>query len=249
MFEVNDYSPGTHSLLWGKNMRIVILQGNGIIMLQNHVRRNYSENDFFGIVKEETVSIIAEEQTIIGTAVSLNERLNRKAFVHGSGSKGILFRQTFELGLSLETYDSNRKHLALANVSDILDILLMDTYDTKHAVKNEKVISVLRTSHENLSNPDFNIYEEMKKTNYSEAYIRRLIVEETGMTPIQFLTGIRIDKAIEIIHSGQSPLSITSLAQACGFRDPLYFSRKFKMATGMSPREYIRKTEEGQNNR
>ena len=60
--------------------------------------------------------------------------------------------------------------------------------------------------------------------------------EATGMTPIEYLTKIRIDEARYLLSN--SNLNISEIASIVGYDDPLYFSRVFKKVTGVSPRYY-----------
>lgn len=60
--------------------------------------------------------------------------------------------------------------------------------------------------------------------------------EATGKTPQRFIEEVRITKAREMLIN--TSLSISSVAENVGFRDPLYFSRVFKRSVGASPTEY-----------
>lgn len=58
----------------------------------------------------------------------------------------------------------------------------------------------------------------------------------TGKTPIEYITKIRIDEARYLLCN--SLLSISEIASVVGYEDPLYFSRMYKKATGLSPSNY-----------
>ena len=51
-----------------------------------------------------------------------------------------------------------------------------------------------------------------------------------------YLADIRIKHAIQLLE--QNKLSVSELAEKCGYSDPLYFSRVFKKITGVSPSKY-----------
>ena len=59
-----------------------------------------------------------------------------------------------------------------------------------------------------------------------------------GMTPIEYVNKVRIERALPLLRdAGQS---ISDVAYAAGFRDSNYFTRRFRGCFGMSPREYQR---------
>ena len=60
-----------------------------------------------------------------------------------------------------------------------------------------------------------------------------------GMTPMRFVTKIRIERAKKLLH--ETSQTISEISELCGFGSIHYFSRTFKKETGYSPLEY-RKT-------
>lgn len=59
-----------------------------------------------------------------------------------------------------------------------------------------------------------------------------------GTTPAQYLIGLRLRQAQELLASGLH--SVSETAELCGFRDVYYFSRIFRKKLGQSPREYMK---------
>lgn len=86
---------------------------------------------------------------------------------------------------------------------------------------------------------NINLCELLKKSGYAEDYIRAKFKKITGKTPTEFLTNIRISHACYLIDTYKNTLSLAEIAEKCGYTDYIYFSRKFKHATGSSPREYM----------
>jgi len=74
-----------------------------------------------------------------------------------------------------------------------------------------------------------------RNLGYHRAHLFNAFKARTGLSPKQYLTKIRIDKAKELLAG---PLTIDQIASSVGFNDALYFSRQFKKSTGMSPSEY-----------
>lgn len=67
----------------------------------------------------------------------------------------------------------------------------------------------------------------------SESHFARVFKRETGHSPAEYVTMIRIDKAKKLLRAGT--MSITEIAGATGFASPSHFSTAFSRATGVSP--------------
>lgn len=57
-----------------------------------------------------------------------------------------------------------------------------------------------------------------------------------GMTPMQYITSLRITRAKDLLRS--TDYSVQEIGAMAGYENPLYFSRIFKKYTGYSPSEY-----------
>ena len=73
---------------------------------------------------------------------------------------------------------------------------------------------------------------------YSKPYFCRKFRESTGLTPLTYLNIYRIETACRMIKSSREEIS--TIAAACGFSDPNYFSRCFKSHFGHPPSYYRR---------
>jgi AraC-like DNA-binding protein len=73
----------------------------------------------------------------------------------------------------------------------------------------------------------------------SESYIKTHFPREVGMTPMEHLMGLRIEKAKRALLESNSP--ITALALQQGFATSQHFATAFKRLTGLSPRDFRRK--------
>jgi AraC-like DNA-binding protein/mannose-6-phosphate isomerase-like protein (cupin superfamily) len=70
----------------------------------------------------------------------------------------------------------------------------------------------------------------------SESHFRRRFHEETGFSPIEYVTHQRIERAKQLLLT--SDRSITSLALMLGFHTSAYFAQVFRKLTGMTPSQY-----------
>ncbi len=75
-------------------------------------------------------------------------------------------------------------------------------------------------------------------TNLTPEYFCRLFKSEVGLTFNQYLTRLRMDHAMKLLHLPNS--KINQIAPACGYSSVSYFSKVFKEYAGMNPQEYKR---------
>lgn len=77
------------------------------------------------------------------------------------------------------------------------------------------------------------------KFGYHPNYINRLFVKQTGLSLHRYILNFRISQAVTQLF--YTKLSLSEIAQSCGFPDYAYFSRVFKQQHGISPSEYRKK--------
>ena len=86
---------------------------------------------------------------------------------------------------------------------------------------------------------DYSLSDTIRATGYCVDYMRRLFHAETGCTPMEYLTRLRIENARRLLAlPNGGGHSVRQVALLCGYDDPYYFSRLFRRHTGCSPREY-----------
>ncbi len=73
-------------------------------------------------------------------------------------------------------------------------------------------------------------------SSLSKFYFARLFHQSTGRTPIEYLTKIRIERAISLLL--HSSLTIENIAREIGFSSSSYFIKVFRKWTGFSPGEF-----------
>lgn len=74
--------------------------------------------------------------------------------------------------------------------------------------------------------------------NIDRSYLHRLFIEQSGLSPKQFLTNIRLERAKQLLLD--SDLNIKNIAYSVGFEDPGNFSKLFKQEIGISPTDFKR---------
>ena len=73
----------------------------------------------------------------------------------------------------------------------------------------------------------------------SRAYLTRSFRRVTGVTIVQYLTVIRIRRACQLLK--ETDLTVTEIANRCGFSNTTYFENVFRRLRGMSPGRYRRR--------
>lgn len=73
-------------------------------------------------------------------------------------------------------------------------------------------------------------------TGLEYAYFSELFKKTFKMSPVRFVTKMRIDYAKELLVTNRR--SVSEIAEMCGFSNTYYFSNVFKKQTGFSPSQY-----------
>lgn len=77
----------------------------------------------------------------------------------------------------------------------------------------------------------------------SPVYFHSIFTAAVGKTPYEYLTRLRLDESKRLILVGG--LSMSEIAEQCGFSSQSYFNSVFKQKTGETPSEYRRRILEG----
>ncbi|HHV13477.1 MAG TPA: helix-turn-helix transcriptional regulator [Clostridiales bacterium] len=144
----------------------------------------------------------------------------------------------------LEQMLINYLEIFLLELVNINTMTYSDISDDKKSVEqshanpsNELVLSakvyLLNNLFTNIRIPDI-----CEALNCSKTLLHVTFKRQTGLTIIQYLTSLRIEKAKELIRT--SNLNITQIADQLRFCNINYFSNSFKKYTGMYPSEYTK---------
>lgn len=75
----------------------------------------------------------------------------------------------------------------------------------------------------------------------NHTYLSKRMKQELGVSFIDYLTHLRIEKAIELLDDTMLNIKINDLSKKVGYQNPYYFSRLFKQHIGVSPLNYKQK--------
>jgi len=70
----------------------------------------------------------------------------------------------------------------------------------------------------------------------SKCYLSHMFKEQTGISPIKYLTQRRIESACSLLK--ETDMSVKEVSRTVGYENPLYFSQVFKNVMNVSPLDY-----------
>ena len=77
---------------------------------------------------------------------------------------------------------------------------------------------------------------------YHPFYISKVLKDRKGTTLRQYIIAYRLKLAKKLLE--ESGKSVNEISEECGFNDPSYFTKTFKNAFGMTPKDYRNLTKE-----
>lgn len=88
---------------------------------------------------------------------------------------------------------------------------------------------------ENNFKRQISLYEAAAKLGVSQSHLSREFFKYTGEQPVRYLTRIRVENAVRLLHEGN--MTIEEISAGCGFTDANYFNKVFKKYMKVSPGE------------
>ncbi|MBU0927443.1 MAG: response regulator [Spirochaetes bacterium] len=97
----------------------------------------------------------------------------------------------------------------------------------------ERAVAVM---HRRFDDPGLTLDSLCEELAISPSYLSQLFRKYKESSFVKFLTGIRMERAIELLSTTGD--RIVDIALQCGYKDVYYFSHSFKKWTGASPKKY-----------
>ena len=103
--------------------------------------------------------------------------------------------------------------------------------------KYDRIAAVIETI-QNHCEQNASVEDYARQANLSKYHFIHLFTQLVGQSPYAYKTGVRLEKAKELLANTNLPVS--EVARLVGYENPLYFSRIFKSAAGQPPLSYRR---------
>ena len=109
--------------------------------------------------------------------------------------------------------------------------------EPERAERNDLISRVLAITAENFTDHKLTLASVAQSLGYHEKYVSTMFRKNMGITYTAYIRDMRLSHAVFLMEQGV--VSVKNVALLSGFFDALYFSKVFKEAKGVSPKEYI----------
>ena len=219
--------------------------------------RRYSAADWEGELRQQLQEIA--EAVRFGHLYRTEILLNRLAARYGGlvvPERHVLLGELLELLLSTfrlvrengrpgSAYPSPDQLLAWFNGSQATEIIVRNvaaqilalTREIKDGRESQVKAVILQAKEQidRMYQEDLSLDDLAQAVSVSPFYLSRLFREELGVSFTEYITKLRLEKAISLLAEG---LPVKECCFAVGYNDPNYFSRLFRKYYHLSPTEY-----------
>lgn len=202
------------------NQDIALNQGNCIVI------NRYSSHNFY-VNGEKGCKINQLEVSIDKDIIDSDFVKLKNAHIVAESLNNILFFQT-----QIENEKDKERLIALEieKITILANSLKSsDTCDDKNV---KKAVEIIRTNY----NYDIDCSKLARDIGISDRYLRRIFEKTLGMTPKEYISNLKIEKAkVLLIHSDKA---VAEIAIEVGYNTIQYFSEVFKRHIGITPCEF-----------
>lgn len=221
-----------------------VIDGKGFYTAGKHTYA-LGQGDVFLILPNEITSYVADEkdpwsycffafdgegseEMLQRTALS---RENLTTHLEDDSLVALIEETTQELNRPLPNPDLYSLSQLIRMLKILADQVRVDV-DTDKASMRSYVQQVLDFIHFNYAEP-ITVQEMAGLLSLNRSYLYRIFKEETGLSPIEYLNGYRIDRARQLLVETNIPVGQISVST--GFSTFSSFSRFFRLKYGVSP--------------
>ncbi len=169
--------------------------------------------------------------------VSVCNALNRIVLQHGLSSEPELTeRIASRLGLAMDAAQ------AKAWLTDICTAMCGYVSRRREGMPRLLAEKAMRYIEERYGDSSLSAEDVCAHLHVSRSYFFEVFKKETGRSFVQYLTDVRMERAISLLHDPE--MKTITVAYAVGYEEPNYFSHVFKRRFGVTPARYRRQATE-----
>ena len=129
-----------------------------------------------------------------------------------------------------------KHHLDIVNATiRLIWLQVVQKWSSSHVeTVSETIENMIAFIRANLFRP-INRQDIARYLRYTPEHVNYLFKKELGMTPSRFINRERVLAAFNLLHEGDTNMTVDEVARRCGFSSPYYFCRVFKDIFGHSP--------------
>lgn len=124
----------------------------------------------------------------------------------------------------------------IAHIYELLHTVFENNVLSLKAHKTDAVIQSCIAYIEQHLSAELTVDALSKMFGYTTAHFSRKFRQAIGLTPMLYITVMRLEKARELLK--HTTANVSEIAAACGFSDANYFTRRFKKHFGVAPSRY-----------
>jgi AraC-like DNA-binding protein len=215
---------------------IYCTQGDGVLTFEKESFLRYVSGDIL-IIPPETLHMNSSENGFKNIHLKISDLVSTyKNPVKLADADGVV-KQLLKQLILVSVSEMKNKNALVQNYIELLLNLLSGMADAEYY--SEYVEKIKNKLIENFGDGYFDAAAYLETLPHSPEYLRKLFKKETGLSPLKYLTKIRLENAKKLLNvrsNDRNRLKIKEISEMCGFPDPLYFSRIFKKYYGHSPR-------------
>lgn len=196
------------------------------------------KTDSESCLHNERILLSFEDEVFTEEMCPILSELSRCKLIHIPANKSYLVEELLRrLQMEFDREESYRDLMTALQIRELLTQLCRLKYDyTPIVTESEKVIGdvteFIRTNY----SQDLSLAVLSRRFALSEGCLSRKFKAVTGMGISEYITNVRIHNAAQLLARGG--LSITEVAERCGYSDSNYFASVFKKYKGTTPLKF-----------
>ena len=241
----------------------IVTHGNANLTVNNfsckvnagsvYVISNYAPHHLESANNLEVVNILFNLDDLMQHAVSLQQNEGFRSLFVFQASTSLYERPSNILKLSYEgiqeilhlidmmleelNKDAPGQDIVIQSYFMILITYLSRQFDVKDERNQDPYAFYLLIEHINQNfSQNYTLSDLTRISSLNERLLRSMFMKKYHCSPMQYITHVKMEKAKYYLIT--SDMNITEIADACGYDDSNYFSRKFKQEFGISPRDF-----------